>query len=137
MSAQVLQFHSCLEHFECWDESCGMAFGMPREFARVARVKGTVFHCPRGHRLRFGESEVEQLKKQLTEERARVQREQARTESAKRSARAYRGQVTRVRNRVGNGVCPCCNRTFQNLMRHMETQHPEFKEAECENESAD
>jgi hypothetical protein len=24
-------------------------------------------------------------------------------------------------------VCPCCRRTFQNLMRHMQTQHPTFK----------
>jgi hypothetical protein len=23
-------------------------------------------------------------------------------------------------------VCPCCNRSFQNLRRHMATKHPEF-----------
>ena len=29
----------------------------------------------------------------------------------------------RMRTRVMNGVCPCCNRTFQNLLRHMQTEH--------------
>ena len=33
---------------------------------------------------------------------------------------------TRLKNRVGKGVCPCCNRSFANLKRHMASQHPEF-----------
>jgi hypothetical protein len=28
--------------------------------------------------------------------------------------------------RIGNGVCPCCNRSFTNLRRHMTTKHPEY-----------
>jgi hypothetical protein len=30
---------------------------------------------------------------------------------------------------VANGVCPCCNRTFQNLARHMAGKHPDYEEA--------
>ena len=28
--------------------------------------------------------------------------------------------------RTGNGVCPCCKRSFTNLRRHMNTKHPNF-----------
>lgn len=31
---------------------------------------------------------------------------------------------------VGAGVCPCCNRTFKNLARHMAGQHPGFTEGD-------
>lgn len=34
---------------------------------------------------------------------------------------------TRIKNRVKNGVCPCCNRTFENLARHMQAKHSDFK----------
>jgi hypothetical protein len=46
---------------------------------------------------------------------------------------AQRGQTTKARNqleRVGNGVCPCCTRSFTNLRRHMATKHPGFKKVE-------
>ncbi|WP_165394478.1 helix-turn-helix domain-containing protein [Pseudoxanthomonas winnipegensis] len=35
-----------------------------------------------------------------------------------------------MRQRVMNGVCPCCNRTFENLRRHMHDKHPEFGQPE-------
>lgn len=41
-----------------------------------------------------------------------------------------KGLLTRMKNRVGNGVCPCCNRHFKNLQGHMKTKHPEFKDSE-------
>lgn len=41
-------------------------------------------------------------------------------------ARAEKAAKTRIKNRVSKGVCPCCNRTFQNLQQHMVTQHPDY-----------
>lgn len=32
----------------------------------------------------------------------------------------------RLRKRASAGVCPCCNRTFSQLARHMQTKHPTF-----------
>lgn len=43
-----------------------------------------------------------------------------------RRRRAEKAAKTRLKNRVGKGVCPCCNRHFVNLQRHIEGQHPEF-----------
>jgi hypothetical protein len=40
------------------------------------------------------------------------------------------GQVTRIKNRVKNGVCICCNRSFSDLHQHMLTKHPDFSTPE-------
>jgi hypothetical protein len=48
------------------------------------------------------------------------------TEAERRSKAAYKGQLTKVRRKVANGSCPCCNRHFENLQRHMQTKHPEY-----------
>lgn len=37
-----------------------------------------------------------------------------------------RGVVTKTKNRIGKGVCPCCNRTFVELARHIATKHPDY-----------
>ena len=37
-----------------------------------------------------------------------------------------RGVATRMKNRIKVGVCPCCNRTFQDLAKHMASQHKDF-----------
>jgi hypothetical protein len=34
-------------------------------------------------------------------------------------------ELRRIQKRTAAGVCPCCNRTFQQLARHMKTRHPE------------
>lgn len=43
---------------------------------------------------------------------------------------------TRTRNRIAAGVCPCCNRTFQNLADHMRTLHADYVAAEPEESEA-
>jgi hypothetical protein len=35
--------------------------------------------------------------------------------------------MTRIKKRVAAGVCPCCNRSFKDLARHMAGQHPDYK----------
>ena len=34
-----------------------------------------------------------------------------------------------MRDRVKNGVCPCCNRSFTSLWQHIKNEHPEFGES--------
>lgn len=36
-----------------------------------------------------------------------------------------KGQLTKLRNRIANGVCPWCQRSFANVARHVEHQHPD------------
>jgi hypothetical protein len=115
--------------------NCGVCFGMPIDMQKRRIEDKALFYCPNGHGQRYtGESEAEKLKRELEAAKkahaAELEWQRSRREAAERSAAAARGQVTKIRNRVGNGVCPCCNRTFQNLQRHMHTKHPDFKREE-------
>lgn len=107
----------------CW---CGIGVAIPESLYRQARDQGESVYCPLGHtfvwkktRVQELENEVARLRDDKTFWRGEAEREQ-------RRARAARGQVTKIKNRVGNGVCPCCKRTFANVARHMANQHPDF-----------
>lgn len=113
---------------------CGIEFAAPSSFVTDKRQKGGDFYCPSGHRQHYTTPENEQLKKQLEEEKQRVAQEKQRREWAEKNAQTARraeaiarGKLRAQSERVKNGVCPCCNRTFQNLMQHMTTKHPEWK----------
>lgn len=113
---------------------CGCTYGLVRSHHKQLQDSSDTFHCPNGHRQHFAESPAQRLEKQLAAERARLDQAKAEIENQKarvamrdRQLSAARGQVTRIKNRVGNGVCPCCTRSFQNLQRHMATKHPTFK----------
>lgn len=113
---------------------CKMAFGLPDEFYQTAKqmCESLTWYCPAGHPQVFlsGESEATKLRR----ERDRLRQQMARLEDEKktasdvaaaalRSAAAYKGAATRMKNRAKAGVCPCCNRHFVNLERHMRSQH--------------
>jgi DNA-binding XRE family transcriptional regulator len=100
--------------------NCGMAFAMTSDFKLRRRNDHQSFYCPAGHGQHYtGKSEEQKLREQLEAESGRAALlEQERAEAEKK----YR----RIRDRVKNGVCPCCNRTFQGLLNHMRTEHPEF-----------
>jgi DNA repair exonuclease SbcCD ATPase subunit len=70
--------------------------------------------------------ERDRLTQRLAEKDDELRRQRERVEAAERRGAAARGQVTKIKNRIGHGVCPCCNRTFENLHRHMASQHPTF-----------
>jgi hypothetical protein len=120
-----------IEHFEVITcVNCGLKFGMAKDFwsARLKnRGPNNPFYCPNGHKQWFtGETEVQKLKKENEQLWAVIEREREYRGAADRRTAAARGQVTRMKNRVGRGVCPCCNRTFENLSRHMTGKHPTF-----------
>lgn len=120
---------------------CGTPFGVESSLYNTLLNTRRTFHCPNGHGMHFtGETEEERLKKELAREARRreiletdLRAERQRRQSEERRAAAARGQVTRLKNRAANGMCPCCNRHFTNLERHMHTKHPDYtKETEEE-----
>lgn len=139
-----------VEEICCWKE-CRISFGI--EAGRHAQLKrnGEQFFCTNGHHQYYprGKSVEQKLREELEQERQRAQRAEQRVaerddavreardeaEHQKHRANAYKGQVTKIRKRVGAGICPCCNRSFANLARHMAGQHPDFT-PEHESESA-
>ena len=114
---------------------CGFTTWMATEFLRQCKTDKKSFHCTSCGQCQgwFGDNEADKLRKQLVQARAETERERKRKEWAEQETRnielrrrAQQGVVTRIKNRVGNGVCPCCTRSFANLRSHMATKHPTY-----------
>jgi hypothetical protein len=116
--------------------SCFTHFAMDAALNRKLRESGGTFYCPSGHGQHYTETEVQKLKKKnqslqnsltWTEQACADQYQE--TQQIKKDRAVIKGQLTRTRKRIANGVCPCCYRTFQQLSRHIENKHPDFKRA--------
>lgn len=117
---------------------CKMIWGMPRYFydAQMKLCEKGSFFCPTGHERHFirGETEETKLRRQLNQKiqneaylESRIEEEKQAKEDLERKNAAQRGVVIRMKNRSAHGVCLCCNRSFSDLARHMQTKHPDFK----------
>lgn len=123
----VITYKGVLEVLSCG--VCHVDFAIDQDWHAKLQRNGKDFWCPNGHQISYGrhvQSELERTQERLAraETRERAARDQA--DAAERQARAYKGHATRLRKRAAAGVCPCCTRTFQNLQRHMASQHPSF-----------
>jgi hypothetical protein len=115
--------------------SCHIPFAMPKDLYDKAQNNPKVmFYCPNGHELHYGgKSEAQRLKERLANVEALAKsrkeacdREREGRLAAQRSARAYKGVATRVRNLAGKGVCPAddCGQQVPQLAEHMAEKHP-------------
>lgn len=132
MSATLVTI--ALTHIDC--PFCHAVFGIADAACVRYRASGKSFHCPycQGS-MSYGESALDRERKarEAAERDANLQRIRADTAArlrvaAEHSTRATKGHLTRLKKRVAAGVCPCCNRTFKDLSRHMAGQHPEYVE---------
>mgnify|MGYP001601907496 CR=1 FL=1 len=118
MGQPAFQLYVSYEAMVCGE--CGISFAAPESFWSNRRDDHKTWYCPNGHSRHYpGESEKEKAQRLLREEQARHQR----TISRENEERAAREKAERKLKRVGRGVCPDCNRTFQNLARHMTCKH--------------
>src|SRR3990167_9140447 len=103
--------------------NCGVLFAMTADFDKERRRDHKLFYCPSGHAQSFGENDTERelraTRECLESERGWSSRLSGRLAVAERSLSATRGVVTRQRNRAAAGLCPCCNRHFVAMERHM------------------
>lgn len=122
--------------------SCGGTYAISESFRQEKHNVGGSWTCPycRCGWGYSGNSENERLKREVERQKREVQsaenrvanerarHDQTRAELRETEARrrAEKGAKTRIKNRVANGVCPCCNRSFADLHRHMASQHPDF-----------
>lgn len=106
---------------------CGAPIVMEKHVMKERRRTHQSFYCVQGHKQSFNdETEAQKLQKQLDNERKHHQWTRNDLAQEKRHHTATKGNVTKLKNRAANGVCPCCKRTFENLARHMQTKHPNF-----------
>lgn len=124
-----LEIHTC--------PTCFIVYAFPTAMSERKQESGDSWYCPNGHSISFTTSTKAKLE-EMRRERDRLKQNEAYLEErlkdrdldllrAQRSTAALKGEVTKIRKRVGNGVCPCCNRTFQNLARHMSVKHAGFE----------
>lgn len=115
---------------------CGHIVYLDSEHMKECRRTHLMFYCTVCQQGNYfpDESDLEELERKLTT--VKDQRDTARrnyhlqqnvTRAVERSLTAHKGHTTRLKNRIAAGVCPCCQRTFVNLARHMKGQHPNYK----------
>lgn len=105
---------------------CGIPFYVPSYwYDKRANARGE-FHCPNGcNRVFSGKTAEEKLKEQLEQVKAEAEKEQQKLQEFTLKVMAEKNDLQKQLKRVHKGVCPCCNRSFVNLQRHMKTKHPE------------
>lgn len=124
MGLPAINYESQLQTKTC--PVCFIVYAAPALLFEKKMEKGGDWYCPNGHSLIFTETEVDKLKKKLAAEQSRVEMYRRENQEKERSIRALKGKITKTKNRIAHGVCPCCNRSFQNVARHMKTKHPDY-----------
>lgn len=117
------------------ESSCGHVIYMTADFKKQRQRDHNTFFCTTcGSRRHWpGESDIEKLRRErdaalqreetIRQQRLELERHQI---TLRRQLSAAHGQTTKIKNRVSKGVCPCCNRTFENLQRHMASKHADY-----------
>lgn len=125
--------------------SCNILHAVPKQkLDRCRKDRSHGWHCPNGCKLHFVTTEADRLRKEL--EKTKKDLETAannniyytnRVEELHGEKRAVeiqlKGTKTKLRNsktRHAAGVCPCCQRTFKQLVQHMANKHPDYKTEE-------
>lgn len=106
--------------------ACGCEFAMTRDFYDNRQRMKDTFYCPAGHAQHYTGKSDKELRREA-EARARAAEDQAAAARLElnRVKREAKAEQARLAQRARGGVCPCCNRSFVQLARHMKTKHPE------------
>lgn len=123
-AATVFNLHQEIAYDNTVCYSCGMVFWVPGRWLKDRIADKKTFYCPNGHSQSFvGESDKEKVARL----KAELESSQARATDLWNQQQKLATANRKLRKRAKAGVCPCCNRTFQELASHMAAKHPEFK----------
>lgn len=119
----TLQTVSCLH--------CAGTFALNARWLEHKRKNSGWYHCPYCEGSQgWGESEADRLRKEI-EQRSReltaAKSEALRATHQRDEESKAKLEALRQLGRVNKGVCPCCNRQFKNLARHMAVKHKTMK----------
>lgn len=110
---------------------CKGVFALMDQHIKRLRDSKETFYCPSGHANVYRESTEEKLRKELAAKESQIwqakrakELAEADAELAKKREELAAGETRRLMTRITSGICPCCNRFFQNVARHMQTKHP-------------
>lgn len=121
-----------IETLEC--ASCAMTFGVPDRFVADRRNDHKSFFCPAGHSNSYsGESDEEKMRRERDNARQQLAMVEEEKLDALRAVERAKAETKKLKKRAASGTCPCCQRSFSNMMEHMKKQHPKFVAAEVTN----
>lgn len=128
---QTLSYTETLAVTTCW---CGIHLAMPDNLLHNAREHGTDVYCPLGHKFGWNETLADRLQKKLDAKEAALARTRERADAehdlrqdTERRLSAQKAATTKAKRRHAAAVCPCCNRSFVQLRRHMAAKHPDYE----------
>ena len=109
---------------------CGVFFWIPTTLYKTLRREGPnqTFWCPNGHAQVYTGSIETKLRRERDLLAQRIAAKDDKIKALGNQVRAEKAAKTRIKNRISKGVCPCCNRSFTNLGRHMKSKHPDYAE---------
>lgn len=127
MRGSVMNVTAQLVTEECF--KCGVMFAIPTDLRNYLLADHSrEFFCPNGHgQVYGGKTEAEKQRERAERLALQLANRDEDLRCARAQVAATKGQVTKLKKRVANGVCPCCNRSFANLGRHMAGQHPDYE----------
>jgi hypothetical protein len=114
---------------------CDIAFAIPEGLQKKAKADHSInFYCPQGHSQHYiGKTETQRLRDEIARQKQFKEWAQAREKAtadqlraSEYRRRAAKANLTKLKKRIANGICPCCHRNFANVKAHMSTQHPDF-----------
>lgn len=115
-----------LEKVDCGQ--CGGTYALNGRFVRERVERGGFWNCPYCKTSwGYNESENSKLKKELEQTQIAARQAKCRELEERLRREDTEKKLSKVKCRVKNGVCPCCNRSFTNLRRHMATKHKDYK----------
>jgi len=132
-------FTIAFTQIDCCYKGCGVSFAITSEFEDRRRKDHVEFYCPNGHpqgfhgktaeeeRIDALQAEKLRLESSLDYARGRLDRVQKHASAQMGRATRFKNERDRIKTRIANGVCPCCNRSFQKVRLHMTIKHPDFK----------
>ena len=108
---------------ECF--TCGIGIAMTESQKRAYHELGMTIRCVLGHGTVRRKTEVQRLKDQLSEQKKRTAKLEGEIVGKDALLHIETKKRRSLERRVRNGVCPHCRRSFQNLKRHIASQHAE------------
>lgn len=102
--------------------TCDIQFSFPSDWSERRRQDRNDFYCPMGHSQHW----TSKTDKEIIAEK---ERELSAVRTALYKANDDKEKMARKLKRVKVGVCPECNRSFENLKRHMASKHVAHKKS--------
>lgn len=118
----VRVYEQTITFIECY--TCGLPVAITRSQERQYDEHGMSVTCALGHSTVRKKSDNQLLQEKLNDAQDRVRQVEFERNNASNMLDAETKKRRKLEKRIHNGVCPHCQRSFANLQRHMEGQHP-------------